>query len=95
MTKAAFTSLIKAHKALIYNICRSYCPIESERADLEQEILYQLWRSRNRFDGRVKVTTWMYKIALNTAIRFYHQQKKQGTQKENFQEQLIRLNVCI
>ncbi|MEO0337954.1 MAG: sigma-70 family RNA polymerase sigma factor [Bacteroidota bacterium] len=93
MTKAAFTELIKEHKALIYKVCRSYCAVESERADLEQEILYQLWRSRKRFDGRVKVTTWLYKVALNTAIRFYHNQRKRTKQKEDFKKSLIQLKA--
>ncbi|MFC0875358.1 RNA polymerase sigma factor [Saccharicrinis sp. FJH2] len=71
MDKEKFISIIGNHKNLIYKICRTYCSDANKRKDLEQEILIQLWNAYPKFDGRVKITTWLYKVALNTAISFY------------------------
>ncbi|MEL6252136.1 MAG: sigma-70 family RNA polymerase sigma factor [Bacteroidota bacterium] len=71
MEKEAFIKIIKQHQSLIYKVCHSYCSDPTDRKDLEQEILLQLWKSMEGFDGRVKLSTWMYKVALNTAIMFY------------------------
>ncbi|MEM8886374.1 MAG: sigma-70 family RNA polymerase sigma factor [Bacteroidota bacterium] len=71
MEKESFIEIIKQHRSLIYKVCHSYCSDPTDRKDLEQEILLQLWKSMERFDGRVKLSTWMYKVALNTAIMFY------------------------
>lgn len=68
MDKEKFIQVINENKNLLYKICNSYCPNPSNRQDLEQEILLQLWRNMKNFDGRVKISTWIYKVALNTAI---------------------------
>lgn len=77
MNKDEFIAVITENKKLIYKICNSYCPDLEDRKDLEQEILIQLWQSFIKFDGRVKITTWMYKVALNTAISYYRKNTKQ------------------
>jgi len=69
--KEAFVKVVSDNRKLIYKICRSYCSDPALRRDLEQEIMTQLWMSFKKFDGRVKVTTWMYRVALNIAITFY------------------------
>jgi len=66
--KEKFIQVITENKNLLYKICNSYCPNPSNRQDLEQEILLQLWKNIKNFDGRVKISTWIYKVALNTAI---------------------------
>ena len=68
MDKEKFIQVINENKNLLYKICNSYCPNPSNRQDLEQEILLQLWKNMKNFDGRVKISTWIYKVALNTAI---------------------------
>jgi RNA polymerase sigma factor (sigma-70 family) len=69
--KETFIRVIKDNQNLIYKICYSYCQNPENRKDLQQEILMQLWNSFSKFDGRVKRSTWIYRIALNTAISFY------------------------
>ncbi|MBN1113311.1 MAG: sigma-70 family RNA polymerase sigma factor [Bacteroidales bacterium] len=76
MSKKEFITVIKANQNLIYKICYSYCSNSEDRKDLEQEILMQLWNSFGKFDGRVKVSTWIYKVALNTAISFFRNSSK-------------------
>ncbi len=53
---------------MIHKICNIYSSSYDERLDLKQEIIYQLWRSFPSFRGRSKFQTWMYRVALNTAI---------------------------
>lgn len=74
--KEKFIKIISSNKNLLYKICNSYCPNSNNRKDLEQEILLQLWKNIKNFDGRVKITTWIYKIALNTAISNYRKDCK-------------------
>lgn len=71
MEKEKFISIIKEHQKLIYKVCNVYCKNPGNRKDLEQEILLQLWKSFKKYDGRAKLSSWIYKIALNTAISCY------------------------
>lgn len=71
-----FTRLIRENKGIIYKICNSYCTDKDDRGDLAQEIIYNLWKSFDRFNHEFKFSTWMYRIALNVAISFYRQEKK-------------------
>ena len=49
---------------------------QDDQADLEQEIIYQLWRSYDSFQQQSSFSTWMYRVALNTALVFYKKDKK-------------------
>ena len=66
--KAAFLDMVTQHQGIIHKVCRTYCDGQEERRDLFQEVVLQLWRSYGKFRGESKPTTWMYRIALNTAI---------------------------
>lgn len=76
MTKEEFIQLIETHKKLIYKICHTYCKDAESRKDLEQEIIIQLWGAMKKYNGNVKISTYMYKIGLNTAISHYRKSKK-------------------
>ena len=76
--KEAFLRLVEDNKGIIIKICNSYCRDKNDREDLAQEIIYQLWKSVNRFNDSHKFTTWMYRVALNTAISFYRKGKQTG-----------------
>ena len=78
MNKDAFLQLIRDNKGILYKISASYCRNVSDREDLVQEMIYQLWRSGHRFDDNQKFTTWMYRIALNVAISFYRKTTRSG-----------------
>lgn len=60
---------------MLYKVCRLYCFTESDRQDLFQEIVFQLWRSYPSFRGEARVSTWLYRIALNTAISGLRKQR--------------------
>lgn len=57
----------------------------------QQEILIQLWNSFSKFDGRVKISTWIYRIALNTAISFYRIDCKHNNKKVTINGSIISL----
>jgi RNA polymerase sigma-70 factor (ECF subfamily) len=69
-----FINLIKQHQGLIHKVCFMYEQDADVRNDLFQEIVLQLWKSFPTFRGEAKITTWMYRIALNTAISGYRRQ---------------------
>lgn len=77
--KEEFIKLVSEHKLIIYKICNSYCKNAGDRDDLAQEITYQLWRSYSHFNGSVKFSTWMYRVALNVAITCYRKTQKSET----------------
>ena len=91
MEKDTFISVIKDNQNLIYKICYSYCSDPENRKDLQQEILIQLWNSFSKFDGRAKLSTWIYRIALNTAITFYRNDCKQNDKKVTIDASIISL----
>lgn len=64
----SFVTLVKEHQGLIHKVCILYETDREARNDLFQEIVLQLWKSFPTFRGDSKITTWMYRIALNTAI---------------------------
>ncbi len=63
-----FTSEILAHRGIIHKICRVYRRDADDRNDLYQEIVMNAWQSYARFEGRSKFSTWLYRVAINTAL---------------------------
>lgn len=77
MTKEReFSDLIKDNQGLIIKISRMYTHSQEDEKDLFQEIVLQLWRSYGSFKGNSKITTWMYRIALNTAITLFRKKSR-------------------
>ena len=75
-SKEDFLSIIEVNKRIIFKICNSYCKNTDDREDLAQEIIFQLWKSWSSFNANYKLSTWMYRIALNVAISFYRKERK-------------------
>ena len=64
----AFVDLIHEHQGIVHRICSIYESLPEDREDLYQEILMQSWRSFASFNGQSKFSTWLYRVALNTAL---------------------------
>ncbi|MBE8720367.1 RNA polymerase sigma factor [Sphingobacterium pedocola] len=75
MDEAVFLTLISEHQGIIHKICRLYRDIREDREDLFQEITFQLWKSHETFKNESKISTWIYRIALNTAIASFRKKK--------------------
>lgn len=71
-----FIDLINKHQGLVHKICLMYENDPEARNDLFQEIVLQFWKSYASFRGEAKITTWMYRIALNTAISGLRKKKR-------------------
>ena len=68
--EAAFLKLIEENRPKILKICRVYAWSPSDRDDLYQEILFQIWRALPGLKKNVYADTWLYRVALNTSISF-------------------------
>lgn len=82
LTEEEFLVLFEENQGIIYKICHLYGKTESDKQDLFQEISIQLWKAYPTFKGTAKFTTWMYRVALNTAITFFRKGKKKRHEVE-------------
>jgi len=71
-----FIDLLNRHQNIIHKVCNLYMDNISEREDLFQEITLQAWNAYSSFRNESKFSTWLYRVALNTAISFYRKQKR-------------------
>lgn len=78
-----FEKLIAQNELLIYKVCRIYVKSDADIKDLFQDILLQLWRSFPSFRGDSKFSTWLYRVAINTAIRAVNNQKALARNQES------------
>ena len=65
-----FTEIIAANKARIESICSYYAPNTDEQNDIYQEVLINIWKSLDNFRGDAAISTWIYRIAVNTALSY-------------------------
>lgn len=75
-TETNFLKLVNQHKGILYKASRIYADSLEDREDLQQEILIQLWKSYQNFKGNSEFSTWMYRVAINTAITYLKKEKK-------------------
>jgi RNA polymerase sigma-70 factor (ECF subfamily) len=71
-----FKQWLNQHKVLIFKIVRAYGCTQMDQDDLFQEITIQVWRSIQTFRQESAVSTWIYRIALNTAITWVRKERK-------------------
>ncbi len=71
-----FLELMKIHHGLLIKVSKIYMDNRDDQEDLKQEILFQLWKAYPNFKGNSQFSTWMYRVAINTAITFFKQEKK-------------------
>jgi RNA polymerase sigma-70 factor (ECF subfamily) len=71
-----FLALIEKHKGLLHKVSRMYMDEPEDREDLFQEIVLQLWKSYGTFRGESQISTWMYRVAVNSALTFFKKEKK-------------------
>lgn len=74
--KTHFIQLFEANTGLIYKVARSFTYTSQDREDLMNDIAYELWKAFPHFKGASKVSTWVYKVALNTAMHYVRKQKR-------------------
>lgn len=80
--KNKFIEMINENQAIINKVCFGYTDSFNDRLDLRQEILLQLWKAYPKFNNQSKLSTWIYRIALNTAISNFRKTKREINCKE-------------
>ena len=71
-----FLKMLTSHKLIIYKITNIYCDTSDEKHDLMQEIVISCWKAYPHYRNESKISTWIYKIALNTAITNYRKSRR-------------------
>lgn len=77
-----FDEWLRNHQGLFFKVVRAYAFTPQDQEDLFQEIATQVWRSIRGFRGDAAVTTWIYRVALNTAIAWTQKERKHREGKQ-------------
>ena len=88
-----YLDILEKHKGIVFKVARSYCSNEFDREDLVQEILAQIWRSLDTYNDAFKVTTWMYRVALNVAISVYRKNKSAAYKHTEIEDRLLTYDM--
>ncbi|MFN0293439.1 RNA polymerase sigma factor [Pedobacter helvus] len=75
MSEIEFLQLLSQNQGIIGKVCSIYCNQKEDYEDLFQEITYQAWKGYATFRGDSKFSTWLYRIALNTAISSFRKRR--------------------
>lgn len=75
MSEIEFLQLLSLNQGIIYKICNVYGNSKEDRDDLFQEITFQAWKGYPHFKGKSKFSTWLYRIALNTALTSFRKKR--------------------
>lgn len=70
-----FLSVIREYERVIYKVCYLYTTPHATLSDLYQEVVLNIWKSFPKFRRECKVSTWIYRISLNTCISFIRKEK--------------------
>ena len=92
VTENEFLEIIRENEGALKRLCRSYTDRLDERKDLYQDIIIQVWRSLPSFEGNAKVSTWIYRIGVNTAISFNRKKSTRRDYHEKFSNEQPDVN---
>lgn len=88
----SFVTNLEKNQNIVHKICRIYTNDQEEHNDLFQEITIQLWKAYPKFRGDSKFSTWMYRVALNTAITLYRKSKR-SIRTDNFDDVSFKIKA--
>ncbi|MCH5233008.1 MAG: sigma-70 family RNA polymerase sigma factor [Muribaculaceae bacterium] len=71
-----FENIIREYGGIITKICYSFAYDADEFKDLRQEVLYNIWKGLPHFQNKSKLSTWIYRVCLNSCITFQRKEKK-------------------
>ncbi|KAA3660461.1 MAG: RNA polymerase sigma factor [Calditrichaeota bacterium] len=74
-----FENLFRDNKDKVYRLCRGYFQDSNDVDDLFQEIMLNIWKSLDAFREEAKISTWIYRVAVNTALLFSKRQQRKNT----------------
>ncbi len=85
-----FVTMIKKYKRIIYKVINTYCNDVDDKKDLEQEIIIQLWKSYQSYNGSTQLSTWIYRIAMNVSISFYRNNVTRKTNTTSINDSIFQ-----
>ena len=88
LSEKEFIAAIEENRNIIFKVCNLYMKSPGERRDLFQEILLNAWKGIKSYRGDSKFSTWLYRVALNTAITYY-KKFQQSRYEEPLQPELV------
>jgi len=91
-TQEEFLRQINENKGIIHKVTKMYMDNALDQEDLFQEIVMQLWKAYPSFKGTSKFSTWMYRVALNTAIVFFKKDNRK-LDKATLNEQIDVVDI--
>ena len=71
-----FETFVRENRRIVGKVCYLYAMDSDDFDDLYQEVLINLWRGFDGFEGRAKVSSWVYRVALNTCISYYRRNRR-------------------
>ena len=74
-----FSRMVRENKSTIYTVCYMFSNDEDEVSDLFQETLINLWKGFESFRHESKLSTWIYRVAMNTCISADRKKRRQGS----------------
>ena len=80
-----FVEWMEAHQAILFKVSRAYGATHADREDLFQEIALQVWNSIPAFRGDAAASTWIYRVALNTALAWRRKERKHGHGRQDLE----------
>ena len=80
--EALFKTWLHQYGGTVLKVSQAYTLTLEEREDLAQEILLQLWRSLPQFEGRASASTWVYRVALNTALGWHRKEGRRRARQQ-------------
>ena len=78
MSNDFYTSSILPYSGIIIKICRAYTDSQEDFEDYYQEVCLQIWRSKDKFRGDCKWSTWIYRLSLNICLTLIRKKKKKN-----------------
>lgn len=106
--EAVFKQIFETNSKKIFHLCLGYAGDDDAANDLLQETFLKVWQNLDKFRNQAMISTWIYRIAVNTCLTYLRSEKRQGkeeltpliadTQKEEFSEkneQVALLYKCI
>lgn len=76
VTDTGFIDMVRENSGLIFKVCYMYARDNDHLSDLRQEVLANLWEGRGSFASRSKVSTWIYRVAINTCVSYLRRNRR-------------------
>ncbi len=95
LQKQNFIRIIKGNQGIVKSLCKAYYASYEDQKDAYQDIILQLWKSFSTFRGESEVSTWIYRVSLNTLLTKIRKEKNKIITEPLFISNQITSNVMV